>query len=310
MTVGREAMLRPLFSFMSRQDWMKRTLLSLPGGRKLASRFVAGESIDEVLPVVRDLNRQGMLVTVDHLGEHETDPVRVQESLDCYLSLVERLAAEHVGAHVSVKLSEMGLDISPGACRENMKALLATAAAKGVFVRIDMESSVYTQRTLDLFHDLRGSFENVGVVVQAYLRRTGSDVERILGRGGRMRLCKGAYDEPPTVAFPHKRDVDENFLALGRRLLDSGLYHGLATHDTAMIDSLMAHARSRSIQPESFEFQMLYGVRRDLQEKIVRDGYRLRIYLPFGVNWYQYFMRRLAERPANVVFVARSIVGW
>jgi proline dehydrogenase len=300
--------MRHLLLLLSRQEWMKTAITRFPISRHVAERFVAGETIDHVVKVVRELNRNGMSATVDHLGEHVQNAAEARAAHREYDGLIDRLHEEKLDANVSVKLTEMGLDADERLCREAMEQLVRRAARHRSFVRIDMEASAYTQRTLDIFLDLRRSHENVGVVLQSYLYRTEKDLARALEAGGRVRLCKGAYDEPPDVAFPDKRDVDASFVRLTRTLLASGLYHGIATHDEAMIDATIAECRRYDIGASAFEFQMLYGVRRDLQEKLLREGWRMRVYVPYGVNWYAYLMRRMAERPANLLFVLRSLV--
>jgi proline dehydrogenase len=294
--------------YLSKQHWIKGVLTKIPVANRVATRFVAGETIDQVVDVIRQQNAKGMTVTVDHLGEHVKDPKEVEEAHDQYLTLLDRIHTLKLNANVSVKLTEMGLDIDPDLCRKNMESLIQKAATHETFVRIDMESSAYTQRTLDSFHELHGRYKNVGIVLQAYLHRTKADLEKVLAAGARVRLCKGAYDEPPSVAFENKTETDENYKALARMMLDSGIYHGLATHDPAMIDDAIAYAKSRNYSADRFEFQMLYGVRRDLQEKLLKEGWRVRVYVPYGANWYPYLMRRMAERPANLGFVLKSLV--
>jgi proline dehydrogenase len=300
-------MLRNTLLFLSKQSWMKSAITSFPLSRNVAARFVAGESIDDVVKAARELNPRGMTITADHLGEHVKDPGEVREAHAQYLQLLDRIVSEKLDGNVSVKLSEMGLDIDPEMCRANMKSLIEHAAKLGIFVRIDMESSAYTERTIEHFLELRKVHENVGIVLQAYLFRTEADLERVLAVKGRVRLCKGAYSEPPSVAFPDKGDVDRNFLKLTEKLLASGLYHGIATHDPAMIEGTVAAQKKLGLSKDAFEFQMLYGVRRDMQEQLVKDGFKLRIYVPYGENWYPYLMRRMAERPANLLFVMKSL---
>jgi len=299
--------MKDLLLFLSKQGWMKSAITGFPPSRHVASRFVAGETIDDVVRATRELNAKGMSVTADHLGEHVKDLAEVKAAHAQYLELIDRIVREKLDANVSVKLSEMGLDIDPALCDENMRSLLAHAAKHAMFVRIDMESSAYTQRTMDTFLELRKTHENVGIVLQSYLHRTADDVKRTLEVQGRIRLCKGAYAEPPTVAFPDKAEVDRNFVELAGKLITSGIFHGIATHDEAMMEGTIQQARKAGLKQDAFEFQMLYGVRRDLQEKLVRDGWKLRIYVPYGENWYPYLMRRMAERPANLLFVVRSL---
>ena len=299
--------MRNLLLFLSKQGWMKSAITGFPLSRNVASRFVAGETIDDVVRATRELNGKGMSVTADHLGEHETDPAKIQAAHAQYLELVDRLHREKLNANVSVKLSEMGQDVEDALAEKNMRTLLDRAKQHDMFVRIDMESSAYTARTMDMFLKLRADYENVGIVLQSYLLRTADDVAKTIAVKGRIRLCKGAYAEPPTVAFAEKADVDRNFVELAGKLITSGVYHGIATHDDAMIEGTIAAFKKSGLKQDAFEFQMLYGVRRDLQEQLVKDGWKLRIYVPYGENWYPYLMRRMAERPANLLFVVRSL---
>ncbi len=273
-----------------------------------ASRFVAGESVTAVIAPVQALNAQGISATLDLLGESVQNEQEVAEVLDTYLQLFQNINAQKLNANVSIKLTALGLDIDPELCFRNMERLL-NAAGPDQFVRIDMESSAYTQRTLDLFLRLWNSesqYRNVGVVIQSYLKRSADDIEMLIRLGARVRLCKGAYKEPETAAFPDKAEVDANYVRLMERLLKDGNYPGIATHDEKIIDATKAFAAAQSIGLERFEFQMLFGIRRDLQTQLVKDGYRVRVYTPFGTHWYPYMMRRLAERPANVWFVLKN----
>lgn len=273
-----------------------------------AGRFVAGESVAAVIAPVQALNAQGISATLDLLGESVRNEQEVAEVLDTYLQLFQNIDAQKLNANVSIKLTALGLDIDPELCYRNMERLLS-AAGPGQFVRIDMESSDYTQRTLDLFIRLWNSpsqYRNVGVVIQSYLRRSDDDIEMLIGMGARVRLCKGAYKEPETVAFPDKAKVDANYVRLMERLLQDGRYPGIATHDEKIVAATKAFAAAKQIGLDRFEFQMLFGIRRDLQTQLVKDGYRVRVYTPFGTHWYPYMMRRLAERPANVWFVLKN----
>ncbi len=277
---------------------------------RIASRFIAGENIADVTAPVRALNAQGMSVSLDLLGESVTSEEEVAAVVDTYLSLFQHIRTENLDANVSLKLTALGIDINEDACYRNLERLL-DAAGSEQFIRIDMESSDYTQRTLDLFARLWNSsnaYRNTGVVIQSYLHRSANDIANLNIMGARVRLCKGAYKEPPTVAFPDKADVDANYTALMKLLLEFGNYPGIATHDPKMIDATKVFASQQNIMPERYEFQMLYGIRRDLQTQLVKDGYRMRIYTPFGNHWYPYFMRRLAERPANVWFVLKNLL--
>lgn len=273
-----------------------------------AGRFVAGESVEAVIAPVQALNTLGISATLDLLGESVKNEQEVAQVLDTYLQLFQTIRDRSLNANVSIKLTALGLDIAPELCWRNMERLL-NAAGPEQFVRIDMESSDYTKRTLELFTRLWNSparYRNVGVVIQSYLRRSADDIEALIAMGARVRLCKGAYKEPETVAFPDKADVDANYVRLMERLLKAGNYPGIATHDQKIIAATRAYATESGIGQERFEFQMLFGIRRDLQTQLVRDGYRVRIYTPFGTHWYPYMMRRLAERPANLWFVLKN----
>ncbi len=275
----------------------------------MSSRFVAGMEIGDALRVAEAVNHQGMHVTLDSLGESVSIEAEAQKAADIYHELLDWINARKVDANISVKLTQMGLELSPELAEGIAVSLAEHAKSLGNFVRIDMEDSSLTQVTLDIVRranarpDLRGS---IGIVIQSYLYRSQADIEQLLADGIRVRLCKGAYKEPPEVAFPSKADVDKNYVKLSEMLLASPLYHGLATHDEAMIAAAKSFASRNGIEPGNFEFQMLYGVRRDLQRQLVREGYNVRVYVPFGREWYPYFMRRLAERPANVLFLARN----
>jgi len=279
-----------------------------PAARRLAARFVAGDSLDQALDAGRKLNSEGILVTFDCLGESVASLSEAAQARDVYLRTLAAICQTGIRGNVSLKLTQFGLDFSIEECRANVEQLVRQAGAAGSFVRVDMESSAYTSRTLDLVRDIHGRHQAVGVVIQACLRRSRRDIEELCRNGIRVRLCKGAYLEPASVAFPRKRDVDRSFAELMKFLLDHGSYPAIATHDEALIDAARRHAASRNIPVDAFEFQMLYGIRRDLQRKLVRDGCRLRLYVPFGQAWYPYYMRRMAERPANVFFVLRNLL--
>ena len=278
--------------------------------RKFASRFVAGESIDQGVEAARELARRGITASLDLLGESVSAEAEAVAARDQYLRMLDRMAASGAEVNVSVKLTQMGLDIAEELCLANMTAILERAAALQGFVRLDMEGSTYAQRTLDFFrHRLFDRFgAHCGVVIQSMLRRSEQDIEDLIAIKARVRLCKGAYLEPPTVAFPDKADVDQNYVRLMERLLDAGNYPGLATHDEAIIAHAREFVRRQGIGTDRFEFQMLYGVRRDLQERLRQAGFRLRVYIPFGTQWYPYLMRRLAERPANIAFLFGNIL--
>ena len=277
--------------------------------RRLSTRFVAGETLEEALTVSRKLNAEGITVTLDHLGESVTSLAEAAEARDVYLRTQAAIRESGIQGNVSLKLTQFGLDLSEAACAGNVERLVEHAAAVHSFVRIDMESSEYTDRTLRLVTDLHDRYPGAtGTVIQAYLRRSRADIEMLNARGIRVRLCKGAYLEPAGVAFPRKEDVDRNYVELTKLLLDHGNYPAIATHDEKMIAAAKAHVAERRIAREAFEFQMLYGIRRDLQRKLVAEGYRLRLYIPFGEAWYPYYMRRLAERPAHLFFILRNLL--
>jgi proline dehydrogenase len=273
--------------------------------RRMARRFVAGETLDEAIAAARACNEAGMFASLDYLGENVTTTSDAQHSRDAYLEIFERIARERLHANVSCKLTQLGLDLNVDFCQGLVMSIVEFAARFDNFLRIDMEGSPYTQRTIDLVKCVRARNPAVGAVIQSYLYRSQTDVADLLAYGCRIRLCKGAYKESEEVAFPNKADVDANYIRLMQHLLSSGFYHGVATHDPRMIAATIRYAAAKQISKDDFEFQMLYGVRTDLQRRLVRDGYRLRIYIPYGNDWFPYFMRRLAERPANVGFLLR-----
>jgi proline dehydrogenase len=274
--------------------------------RRMSHRFVAGERLDEALGAARRCNDAGMLVTLDCLGENVATPADAQKARDAYFGIFDRIAQENLKANVSCKLTQLGLDLSVEFCEGLVLSIAERAASYESFLRIDMESSIYTQRTVELVKRVRAQTPCVGAVIQAYLYRSESDIQDLLSYGCRIRLCKGAYKESEEVAFPRKQDVDANYVKLVRLLLQSGFYHAIATHDPHMIAETIRCAAEKQVSKEDFEFQMLYGVRTDLQRHLVHDGYRVRIYVPYGQEWFPYFMRRLAERPANLGFFARN----
>ena len=276
--------------------------------RRLSERFVAGETLAEALAVAKKVNSEGISVTLDHLGENVTSAEEAAASRDEYIRALERIHAAGLNANVSIKLTQFGMDLGEEICADNVERLVQVAAGLNNFVRVDMESSAYTDRTLRLVTALHARHKAVGAVIQAYLRRSDADIERLCRLGIRVRLCKGAYLELPRVAFERKADVDSNFVRLMKILLESGVYPAIATHDVAIITETERFAAARSIPTSSFEFQMLYGIRRDIQKRLVSQGYRLRLYIPYGKAWYPYFMRRLAERPANLLFLLRNLL--
>jgi proline dehydrogenase len=301
-------MTRAFFLFLSRQRTLRRWAETSQISRKVTKRFIAGRTVDEEFEVCGRLHDEGILSTIDRLGENVTSLDEAQGSLAGYLEVLDRVRETGPPATVSIKLTQFGLDFSTEACYQNVRTLVCRAKDIGAMVEIDMESSEYTDRTLDIVTRLHSESGCVRAVVQAYLRRTRADVERLSSLALPVRLCKGAYDEPHSVAFATKQEVDENYIALTKLLLDEGKYPALATHDDAMIEAALAHVRDRGYLPERFEFQMLYGIRRDRQRELVSQGYRMRLYVPFGEAWYPYFMRRLAERPANVWFLVRNML--
>jgi proline dehydrogenase len=303
-------MLRAAFHWLSEQPRIFRFVRRNRLARHFASRFVAGETVESAVAALRDLNSAGLAASLDLLGESVQKPDEARHARDTYLQVIERIRTAGANANVSVKLTQMGLDIDESLCLDNMRAIIGKAKEHGSFVRIDMEQSTYTAKTLQLFTDvLYPEFGNaVGVVLQSSLRRTSGDVDLMIGLGARVRLCKGAYKEPETVAFPDKRDVDANFGSCMERLIEHGNYPGIATHDVDIIERAKSFTKSKAIPPARYEFQMLYGVRRDLQHRLRRDGYNMRVYVPFGTHWYPYLMRRLAERPANVAFIVANVV--
>jgi len=276
--------------------------------RRMSHRFVAGETLDEALQVARACNDAGMHATLDYLGENVSTIGDAQKARDAYLEIFDRIAQERLHANVSCKLTQLGLDLSADLCEGLVHSIAERAAASDSFLRIDMEGSAYTQRTVDLVKRVRAQTPTVGTVIQSYLYRSESDVNDLLSVGCRIRLCKGAYKEDVEVAYPRKADVDGNYTRLMRMLLPSGFYHGIATHDPKMIAATIRWAAEKQISKDDFEFQMLYGIRTDLQRRLVRDGYRLRIYIPYGRDWFPYVMRRLAERPANLIFFLRNFL--
>ncbi len=299
--------MRAFLLLLSRLHWLRRWVESSAISRRVASRFVAGDTLADVLAAGRRINSEGIALTIDHLGENVTSLAEAEVSRDVYLQILNEIAGHRINGNVSLKLTQFGMDISEQACRANVEQLVLRAKDLNTFVRVDMESSAYTDRTLQLVTDLHARYGAVGTVIQAYLRRSEKDVEMLCRAGIRVRLCKGAYLEPAEVAFQAKADVDRNYVHLMNILLATGTYPAIATHDEKIIVATRDFAKSHQIPPECFEFQMLYGIRRDLQRRLVAEGYRLRLYVPFGKAWYPYFMRRLAERPANVVFLARHL---
>lgn len=303
-------MLRKSLLYLSHQPHIFRFVRNNGLAKRFASRFVAGETIASACDAVAELQVKGIAASLDQLGESVNNEAEARETTRQYLVLLDTMQQRGLEVNVSVKLTALGQDINDALCEENIRAILTRAKQYGGFVRLDMEGSDYTQRTLDFFETrLYTEFpDTVGVVLQSALRRTLDDVQWAIGKQCRVRICKGAYLEPPVVAFPEKKDVDANYVAAMHKLMEQGRYPGLATHDEAIIAEAVRFARAKDIAPERFEFQMLYGVRRDLQERLVKDGWRMRVYVPFGTQWYPYLMRRLAERPANLAFITGNVV--
>jgi proline dehydrogenase len=306
-------MLRTFFVRLSENPSLRSFAERSALGRRVSGRFVAGTQIADAVRATQAVNHAGMSVSIDNLGENVTNPDEARHSAQLYHQILDAIAANHLHANISLKLTHMGLDVDEKLAREIVSGLVAKAASMDPpgFVRVDMEGSPYTQRTLDFVHELHrrpGNAKSVGTVIQSYLRRSDSDVEKLLAEGIRIRLCKGAYKESEEIAFPAKSDVDASYVKLMKTLMKSGIYHGLATHDASIIQQAQAFATREKLSRDSFEFQMLYGIRRDLQQSLVRDGWRVRVYIPFGSEWYPYFMRRLGERPANVLFIARNLL--
>ena len=272
----------------------------------MSRRFVAGETLDDAVAAARKLNDLGMMTSLDYLGENVSTTTDAQRARDAYLEIFDRIAAEKLDANVSCKLTQMGLDLSPEFCEGLVLSVVERAASYDNFLRVDMEGSIYTQRTVDLVKRIRLRNVAVGTVIQSYLYRSEKDIQDLLAYKCRIRLCKGAYKEGPDVAFERKQDVDGNYVRLMQRLLQSGVYHGIATHDPRMIGETIRWAAEKKISKNEFEFQMLYGIRTDLQRRLVKGGFRVRVYIPYGQDWFPYFMRRLAERPANIGFLARN----
>jgi proline dehydrogenase len=304
-------LLRSMFIALSTNQPLRRFSERSSVGRKLSSRFVAGLEVEDALRAAEMLNNYGITATLDSLGESVTTEAEAHTAAEIYHRLLDAIAAKKLSANISLKLSQVGLELSPDLAYKIAAGLTEHARATSNFLRIDMEGSNFTQVTLDLVQHLHAREEyrgHIGIVIQSYLYRSEADIQQLIEQGIRVRLCKGAYQEPPSVAFPKKQDVDTNYVRLAGILLSSPIYHGLATHDEAMIEAAKSFAHNKGIPPDQFEFQMLYGVRRDLQRRLIREGYNVRVYVPFGREWYPYFMRRLAERPANVFFLAKNLL--
>ena len=300
---------RSALIYLSRQEGLKDFAARFSLFRKLTTRFIAGESIDEAVAAIREVNAHGCSASFDHLNESVGSIAETEAEVREYLDVLARIDETGIESNVSIKLTQFGLEIDPDLAYRNARRVVEDAARRGNFVRVDMEASNVTQATIDIFKRLRAEFglNDVGIVLQSYLYRTMDDARDLLKIPARIRLCKGAYNEPPEVAYPNKKDVDDNYVRVMQLLLSSGVYHGIATHDPKMLDATIDFTQRKGVSKDAFEFQMLYGIRRDLQEQLARDGYGMRVYVPYGKHWYPYFMRRLAERPANIWFVLKNL---
>ena len=303
-------MLRTLFVRLSENQTLRGFAERSALGRRVSGRFVAGTEIADAVRATQAVNKAGMSVSIDNLGENVTNADEAKHSAELYHQMLDEIHGRKLNANISLKLTHMGLDVDPELAFRQVTELVDHATRINNFVRVDMEGSPYTQRTIDFVRGLHrepGHAGKVGTVIQSYLYRSEKDVNDLLSERIRIRLCKGAYKESPEIAFPKKSEVDANYVKLARTLMKSGVFHGLATHDEKIITELKQFAKAENIPTSAYEFQMLHGVRRDLQQQLVREGYGLRVYIPFGSEWYPYFMRRLAERPANVIFIAKNM---
>jgi proline dehydrogenase len=299
---------RAFLLFLSQKESFKNFMLRFKIFRATAWRFVAGETIEDAIRATHELNLEGIRASLDLLGENTLSKKDAAKTTEEIIGMLDRIHREKVNCNVSIKLTQIGLDLGTDFCYQNLIGILRRAAELGTFIRVDMEDSSYTQRTLDIVLRAHKEAGNVGTVIQAYLYRSENDVRLLIENGIGVRLCKGAYLEPATVAFKKKRDTDANYVKLMKLLLPGSLHHAVATHDEAMIAATRQFAREKNVPNDQIEFQMLYGIRRDLQQQLARDGYNMRVYIPYGVRWYPYFMRRLAERPANLLFIARNLL--
>jgi len=305
--------LRALFIALSESRSLRAIAERSRLGQRTSARFVAGKEVSDSIRAAAAVNQFGAGVSIDNLGENVTNAAEARASAQLYHDLLDEIAAHKLNANVSLKLTHMGLDVDERMAYDIVRGLVAKAASMSPknFVRVDMEGSPYTQRTLDFVHELHrvpGNEGCVGAVIQSYMRRAEADIEKLLSERIRIRLCKGAYKEPEEIAFQKKSEVDASYVKLMKILMKSGVYHGLATHDQTIIKEARAFATRENIPRNAFEFQMLYGIRRDLQQALVKGGWGVRVYIPFGAEWYPYFMRRLAERPANVLFIVKALL--
>lgn len=301
--------LRILFSWLANRRLLGRLAIGTPGVRRIARRFVAGTTLDEAVPAVRALNQRGAMATIDVLGEAVTDRQAADRAAASYVATIERIAAEGLDANVSLKLTQMGLDLGLETCLEVLRPVVEASAQHGMFVRVDMESSAYTDATLEVVRRLRAEGHDIGPVLQAYLHRSRTDAAALAAEGCRVRVCKGAYAEPETIAFHERSEIGRSFVDCCVSLLEADAYPAIATHDPEMIAAIVDWTRKHGVAGDRYEFQMLYGIGRDVQERLLADGHRLRIYVPYGTQWWPYYMRRLAERPANVMFFLRGLFG-
>lgn len=301
---------RSALIYLSRQEGLKDFAARFRPFKKLTTRFVAGENIDEAIAAIRELNAERCTASFDHLNESVANPPEAEAEVKEYLRILTRIDDTGINSNVSIKLTQFGLELDTELAYKNARAVVADAARRGNFVRVDMEASNVTQQTIDIFQRLRAEFglNDVGIVLQSYLRRTYDDAQELLKLPARIRIYKGAYNETPEVAFPNKKDTDDNYVRVMQLLLSSGVYHGIATHDPRMIEATINFSQREGIGKDAFEFQMLYGIRRDLQRQLAKDGFNMRVYVPYGKHWYPYFMRRLAERPANIWFVLKNLL--
>ena len=300
---------RSALIWLSRQEGLKDFATSFKFFKKLTTRFVAGDTIDEVIPIIHEINAENSTASFDHLNESVESATEAEREVEEYLNILAKIDQNRIHSNVSIKLTQFGLGIDPELAYRNARRVVEEAHRRGNFVRVDMEDSNVTQVTIDIFKRLRAEFglNDVGIVLQSYLHRTLADAQELVKLPARIRICKGAYFEPPEVAYSDKKDVDGNYVKVMKVLLSSGIYHGIATHDPKMIEATIDFASREGVGKEKYEFQMLFGVRRDLQRQLARDGFNVRVYVPYGKHWYPYFMRRLAERPANIWFVLKNL---
>jgi proline dehydrogenase len=301
-------MLKGTLLYLAHNSTMRNFVMHNRATRAVSRRFVAGEVVEDAIEATRALNKENMHVSLDHLGENVSDAKEAMSAAQDYIAILDCVKQASVDANISIKLTALGLDISQELCEQNVCRILEHAQQVPIFVRIDMEGSAYTEQTVDITLRMHKQYEHVGTVIQSCMHSSKKDVEQLIAQGVRVRLVKGAYKEPKMVAFQQKSEVDHNFIRLMTMLLQRGNYPAIATHDEAIINATCKFARDNGISKSAFEFQMLYGIRRDLQEKLVNQGYNMRIYVPYGSQWYPYLMRRMAERPANLLFVMSNAI--